>query len=297
MGLATQVVTNQIGQAAKPCQNLGGLGFGLTSLFNPAQLAANVVTGAANLAQPPKEEGGGLFGGAMNLAGNLFNGAKDLANSASNLGNKLMKGASDLGTSAMQIGGQLFNDVCAYAKKDPLSFGLDVFQGALDLAGYIPLFGAVPDLINAGIHVARGNYAEAAMSAVAAIPGVGDVLGGGAKIASRAAKILPTAAKVADTLGDGARLLNSPAGKAITNTLPMVVAGGTAGVQALRGDTQGATTTLLNMGLPMLGNSGGKALGNLAEGLSNPLAQRALTTTARGVSTLGLAAPTLISGM
>jgi hypothetical protein len=123
----------------------------------------------------------------------------------------------------------------------------------------------------AGIHLARGNYAEAAMSAVAAIPGVGDVIGGGAKIATRVGKALPTAVKVADKLSDAAHLVNSPAGKVITNTLPTLVAGGTASVQALSGDTQGATRTLLNMGLPMLDNSGGKVLSNAAEGLNNPL--------------------------
>jgi hypothetical protein len=62
----------------------------------------------------------------------------------------------------------------------------------------------------------------------------------------------------------------------ITNTLPTVVAGGTAGVQALSGDTQGATNTLLNVGLPMLGNHGGKVLGNAAEGLNNPMLKTAV---------------------
>jgi hypothetical protein len=70
--------------------------------------------------------------------------------------------------------------------------------------------------------------------------------------------------------------LKSPADKVLANTLPTLVAGGTASVQALSGDTQGATKTLLNMGLPMLGNHGGKVLGNAAEGLNNPMLKTAV---------------------
>jgi hypothetical protein len=142
-------------------------------------------------------------------------------------------------------------------------------------------------------------------------------------VATRVGKVLPTALKVADQLADGAHIINSPAGKVIANTLPMVVTGGTAGVQALRGDTAGATTTLLNMGLPMLGNSGGKVLnglsqnggrvlsnladistsptasrmmGNMGDLLNNRAVQNTLSATATGVSTLGMSAPTVISG-
>jgi hypothetical protein len=90
--------------------------------------------------------------------------------------------------------------------------------------------------------------------------------------------------------------LKSPADKVITNTLPTLVAGGTASVQALSGDTQGATKTLLNMGLPMLGNHGGKLLGNTAEGLNNPLLKTAVNVGAKAVTGVGMSAPVVMSG-
>ena len=65
---------------------------------------------------------------------------------------------------------------------------LDGAQFVLDIAGCIPFFGAVPDLINAGISLMRGNFAEAAMSAVAAIPLVGDAAGA-AKVAGKGIKL------------------------------------------------------------------------------------------------------------
>ena len=66
---------------------------------------------------------------------------------------------------------------------------LDGLQFVLDIAGCFPVFGAVPDLINAGISLMRGNFAEAAMSAVAAIPGIGDAVGAG-KIAGKSIKLV-----------------------------------------------------------------------------------------------------------
>ncbi len=65
---------------------------------------------------------------------------------------------------------------------------LDGVQLALDAAGMVPVLGAVPDLINASISVLRGDWVGAGLSIVAAVPGVGDVVGG-AKIAYKGAKI------------------------------------------------------------------------------------------------------------
>ena len=59
------------------------------------------------------------------------------------------------------------------------SRALDTVQTGLDFAGFVPGLGAVPDLVNAGIHLARGNRTEAAISAAAAIPGAGDTFKAG----------------------------------------------------------------------------------------------------------------------
>jgi len=50
---------------------------------------------------------------------------------------------------------------------------LDSLQSGLDVVGLIPGVGEIADLANAGISLARGDYAGAALSAVAAIPFVG----------------------------------------------------------------------------------------------------------------------------
>jgi hypothetical protein len=49
----------------------------------------------------------------------------------------------------------------------------DCVQTGLDLVGMVPVVGEVADGINVGIHVYRGNYTEAAMSAAAMVPWVG----------------------------------------------------------------------------------------------------------------------------
>jgi hypothetical protein len=72
-------------------------------------------------------------------------------------------------------------------------WGSDVTHGLLDVAGFIPVLGAVPDLINAGVYAAEGNYVQAGISAVAAIPFGGDAVAAGnigVKVTKRTAKEL-----------------------------------------------------------------------------------------------------------
>lgn len=65
---------------------------------------------------------------------------------------------------------------------------LDGIQLALDAAGFIPGLGAIPDLTNAAISALRGNWLEAGMSVLAAVPIIGDAAAG-AKLASKGMKI------------------------------------------------------------------------------------------------------------
>lgn len=51
---------------------------------------------------------------------------------------------------------------------------LDKAQDALNVAGFLPGFGSIADGVNAAIYAARGDMGNAAFSAVAAIPGIGD---------------------------------------------------------------------------------------------------------------------------
>lgn len=76
---------------------------------------------------------------------------------------------------------------------------MDIVHGALDLAGFIPVLGAIPDGINAGIYVVEGDWVNAGLSAVAALPAVGD----GIKAATMGGKaVIKVEAKTAIKLGE-----------------------------------------------------------------------------------------------
>lgn len=64
---------------------------------------------------------------------------------------------------------------------------LDGLQTGLDVVGLIPGFGEIADLANAGISLARGDYAGAALSLLSAIPFAG-WLGTAGKVGRRGAK-------------------------------------------------------------------------------------------------------------
>ncbi|SFE66458.1 RHS repeat-associated core domain-containing protein [Paenibacillus algorifonticola] len=63
----------------------------------------------------------------------------------------------------------------------------DKVQMGLDVLGMLPGVGAVFDVVNAGISLARGDFLGAGMSLLCMVPGVGDAFGA-AKIASKVAK-------------------------------------------------------------------------------------------------------------
>lgn len=75
---------------------------------------------------------------------------------------------------------------------------LDGIQLALDIAGLAPGVGAIPDLLNASISALRGNWTEAGMSLLAAVPGIGDAAAA-AKMAQKGVKAAKTTAKKAGT--------------------------------------------------------------------------------------------------
>lgn len=85
---------------------------------------------------------------------------------------------------------------------DPMGLGiesaLDSVQTVLSFLGMTPVFGAVFDVINAGISIGRGNYVDAAMNLASAIPGIGDFAAGAKLIGGGAA--LYGAYRVSDSL-------------------------------------------------------------------------------------------------
>jgi len=85
----------------------------------------------------------------------------------------------------------------AVEKKGLWSKMSGVVHGALDVAGFIPLLGAAPDLANAGIYALEGNAVEAGISAVAAIPGFGDGVKAGALVVKSGKAVAKKVAKEA----------------------------------------------------------------------------------------------------
>jgi hypothetical protein len=73
---------------------------------------------------------------------------------------------------------------------------LDGLQLGLDVVGLIPVVGEIADLANAGISLARGDYAGAALSVVSAVPFAG-WLGTAGKAARRGAKAATEASEKA----------------------------------------------------------------------------------------------------
>ena len=108
-------------------------------------------------------------------------------------------GSADLSRALLLPKEQLNSNAEEKSKLDVDSV-LDGIQTALDFAGFIPGAGAIPDLLNAAIYAARGDMANAGLSVLAAVPGIGDAAAG-AKIAVKGVK----AAKKAGKLGDAAK--------------------------------------------------------------------------------------------
>ena len=83
---------------------------------------------------------------------------------------------------------------------------MDIVHGVLDVAGFIPVVGAVADVANAVIYAAEGDWGNAALSVVSAIPAFGDGIGAvtkGGKLLLKGAKL------VEDALAKGKKMLSS----------------------------------------------------------------------------------------
>jgi LysM repeat protein len=86
----------------------------------------------------------------------------------------------------------------------------EIAHGALDVAGFIPVAGAVADVANAGLYAAEGDYANAALSAAAAVPGIGDAAAA-VKLVNRGVEAVQIANRATDTTQNiAARAIPSP---------------------------------------------------------------------------------------
>lgn len=83
-------------------------------------------------------------------------------------------------------------------KRDKDLTAMDIVHGALDIAGFIPVLGAIPDGVNAAIYVIEGDWTNAGLSAVAMVPAWGD----GVKLATIGGKsVIHITGKAAVKLG------------------------------------------------------------------------------------------------
>jgi RHS repeat-associated protein len=92
----------------------------------------------------------------------------------------------------LNLYGYLANNPLGGVDKDGHQWSWDKTKTALDVAGFIPVVGDFANLASAGISVAQGHYAEAAVSALAAIPVVGMVgeIGKGAELLKTAETVI-----------------------------------------------------------------------------------------------------------
>jgi len=80
------------------------------------------------------------------------------------------------------------------SQKKKNSKAWDKVHTALDIAGLVPGIGNVADGVNAGLHAARGNWKDAALSAASMIPGAGQAATA-ARIAKKSGKAIKGATK------------------------------------------------------------------------------------------------------
>lgn len=84
---------------------------------------------------------------------------------------------------------------------------LDGIQMALDLAGFTPGIGAIPDLLNAAIYAVRGDKLNASLSLLAAVPGIGDAAAA-AKIAGKGVRLAKSAKKAEQAITETGKVVD-----------------------------------------------------------------------------------------
>lgn len=66
---------------------------------------------------------------------------------------------------------------------------IDNVHTALDIAGFVPAFGAIPDIANGIIYLCQGDFTNMGLSFVAAVPGIGDTIAAGSKFVKYGSKL------------------------------------------------------------------------------------------------------------
>jgi RHS repeat-associated protein len=85
---------------------------------------------------------------------------------------------------AQRVGRRVYNDPSIIWRMLTSPCVLDALQTTLDVMGMMPAVGTPFDILNAFVSAGRGNYAEAALNLMFALPGIGDAAAG-AKLARK----------------------------------------------------------------------------------------------------------------
>lgn len=95
----------------------------------------------------------------------------------------------------------------------------DIGHTVLDAAGFIPVLGAAADMANAGWYAAKGDWKNASLSAVSAVPGVGDAVAA-VKIGAKATGAVAGAAAVS-RLNKVSQAGSTPVRRATSGSTPL----------------------------------------------------------------------------
>ena len=129
-----------------------------------------------------------------------------------------------------------------YSPEGTGGFDLGGFvHGALDIGGFIPVFGAIPDLVNAGIYAAEGDLGMAALSATAAVPLVGDAAGVGKLVIKYGDNVVGAVAAVAH-VGDEAVVVAGVAARSIDDVGEAAACAGFVAIERLMGRSTMSTS-------------------------------------------------------
>lgn len=158
--------------------------------LNSQQVEQMLTTTATDLKTPgwDAETGAGLLNatGAIDLATHTAPEAIVLS------GAQLVRQVSSLNEASSFKSSVWTSTDGAVASERP-NWGLgDIAHAALDVAGFVPVVGAVADVANAGLYAVEGDHANAALSAVAAVPGIGDAAAA-VKLANRGVQAVQAA--------------------------------------------------------------------------------------------------------
>lgn len=104
-------------------------------------------------------------------------------------------------------------------KKHPIRGAI---HAVLDIGGFIPVLGAVPDLANGIIYCFEGDYTNMGLSLLAAIPAYGDTVAAvakGAKYVSKGAKAIKSGKTAANATKTGSKIASATSKKFLSNEI------------------------------------------------------------------------------